>query len=262
MRLMVVVVMVVAGFVAVAWLFQGRLIYLPFGTAGSPSAAGLDSAEEVQLATDDGLELGAWFVPPATEATGAGVVMLPGNAGNRSLRAPLARELSEAGLAVLLVEYRGYAGNPGRPSEAGLATDARAAYAHLEQRSGIDRIVVFGESLGAAVAVGLARDAQLHALVLRSPFTALADVGRVHYPFLPVGLLLRDRFDVVEAVRDLDVPVRVVAGERDTIVPVEQSRRVARAAGTELVVVPSADHNDPALGAGDVVVDAIVAATR
>jgi uncharacterized protein len=262
MRAVVVVVVIAAGFVAAAWLFQDRLIYLPFGTAGSPSTAGLGGAEEVQLATDDGLELDAWFVPPATEATGAGVVMLPGNAGNRSLRAPLARALSEEGLAVLLVEYRGYAGNPGRPSESGLASDARAAYAHLAQRPAIDRIVVFGESLGAAVAVGLARDAQAHALVLRSPFTALADVGRVHYPFLPVGLLLRDRFDVVEAVRDVNAPVSVVAGERDTIVPVEQSRRVARAAGAELIMVPSADHNDPALGAGEDVVDAIVAAAR
>jgi uncharacterized protein len=262
MRLMVVLLVVAAGFVAVAWLFQDRLIYLPFGTAGSPAAVGLATAEEVSLATDDGLELDAWFVPPAAEATGAGVVMLPGNAGNRSLRAPLARALSEEGLAVLLVEYRGYAGNPGRPSETGLATDARAAHAHLAGRPGVDRIVVFGESLGAAVAVGLARQAQPHALVLRSPFTALADVGRVHYPFLPVGLLLRDRFDVVEGVRDVDAPVSVVAGERDTIVPTEQSRRVARAAGTELIVVPSADHNDPALGAGNVVVDAIVVAAR
>lgn len=262
LRTLVVVAVIAAGLGAAAWLLQDRLIYLPYGTAGHPADAGFGGAEEVRLATEDGLELGAWYVPPATEATGAGVLVLPGNAGNRSLRAPLARALSDAGLAVLLVDYRGYAGNPGRPSESGLAADAMAAHTHLSARPEIDRIVVFGESLGAAVAVRLAGAVEVHTVVLRSPFTSLADIARVHYGYLPVGLLLRDRFDVVGGVDDVSAPVFIVAGEHDTIVPTEQSRRVAAAAGAELVIVDSADHNDPALAVGDAVVDAVVTAAR
>lgn len=256
--LAVTVLVVVLALVALAWFFQGRLIYLPYGSAGSPAGARLDAADEVTLTTDDGLELHAWYVPPATTATGAALLVLPGNAGNRSLRAPLARDVADAGLAVLLVDYRGYGGNPGTPSESGLAADARAAHAYLSSRPDVDRIVVFGESLGAAVAVDLAREVNVHAVVLRSPFTSLADVGRVHYPFLPVGLLLRDEFDVIGGVRDVAAPMVVIAGERDTIVPTEQSRRVAHAADAELIVVTSADHNDPTLGTGQAVVDAII----
>lgn len=262
LRIVVVVIVVVVAITAAAWFFQNRLIYLPYGMAGGPAEAGLAGAEEVQFLTDDGLQLRGWYVPPATDATGTAVLALPGNAGNRSFRAPLARALSDQGMDVLLVDYRGYAGNPGQPSEAGLMSDARAAHAYLSARGGVDRIVVFGESLGAAVAVGLARETEVHGVVLRSPFTALADVGRVHYPFLPVRLLLRDRYDVVGAVGDVAAPIVVVAGEADTIIPPEQSRAVAEAAGAELIMVPSADHNDPALLAGDAVVDAIVSAAR
>lgn len=262
MRVLGMLIVVAVGVVAAAWFFQSRLIYLPYGEAGPPADAGLARAEEVRLTTDDDVELHAWYVPPTAEPTGGAVLVLPGNAGNRSLRAPLARALSDAGLAVLLVEYRGYAGNPGRPSESGLAADARAGHAHLAKRPDVDRIVVFGESLGAAVAVQLAADVPVGALVLRSPFTSLVDVGRVHYPWLPVGLLLRDRFDVVGRIPDVDAPAVVVAGEGDTIVPVEQSRRVAEAADAELIVLPAADHNDAVLNSGDALVEAIVTASR
>ncbi len=261
-RIVVVVIVMVAAIVAAAWVFQDRLIYLPYGMAGTPAEAALGGAEEVQFLTEDGLQLRAWYVPPASETTGTAVLVLPGNAGNRSFRAPLARVLADHGLAVLLVDYRGYAGNPGQPSEAGLVADAEAAHAYLSGRDNVERIVVFGESLGAAVAVGLAKDTKVHGVVLRSPFTSLADVGRVHYPFLPVRLLLRDRFDVLEAVGDLQAPVVVVAGEADTIIPPEQSRAVAEAAGAELIMVPSADHNDAALLDGDAVVEAILTAAR
>ena len=262
MRIVVVVIVAMTAVIAAAWFFQDRLIYLPYGMAGTPDEAALAGAEEVQFLTEDGLELSAWYVPPASEATGTAVLVLPGNAGNRSFRAPLARALADHGLAVLLVDYRGYAGNPGQPSEAGLIADAKAAHAYLSKRDGVERIVVFGESLGAALAVSLARDTAVHGVVLRSPFTSLADVGRVQYPFLPVRLLLRDRFDVLETVRDVQAPVVVVAGEADRIIPPEQSRAVAEAAAAELIMVPSAGHNDEALLDGDAVVDAVLMVAR
>jgi fermentation-respiration switch protein FrsA (DUF1100 family) len=251
--------------IIVTWAGQRALIYLPSGQVGRPAATGLRGAEEVTLPTEDGLRLRAWYVPPE-RPTGAAVLVLPGNAGNRSYRAPLAAALAERGFAVLLVDYRGYGGNPGRPSEQGLHLDARAARAYLDARADIQpaRIAYYGESLGSSVAAGLALDVQPAALVLRSPFPSLVDVGRLHYPYLPVGALLRDRFTAAGRIDALGTPVLVIAGGADHIVPPEMSRRVAEAGDppARFLVVPAAGHNDPALLVGDQVVGEITAFLR
>jgi fermentation-respiration switch protein FrsA (DUF1100 family) len=174
---------------------------------------------------------------------------------------PLARALAAEGFDVLLVEYRGYGGNPGSPTEDGLGADVTAAYRYLveERRVAPDRLVLFGESLGGAPLTVLATEHPVGALVLRSPFTTLADVGARAYPFLPVRALLRDRFPLLEHVRSVRAPVVVVAGGSDEIVPVAQSRAVADAAGASYVEVPGARHNDTALVSGRAVVGAVVA---
>ncbi|MGH8900140.1 MAG: alpha/beta hydrolase [Egibacteraceae bacterium] len=246
----------------VLWALQRQLIYLPSGPVLTPVEVGLDAVEEISIRTEDGLSLSGWFLSAATPEPAGAVIVFPGNAGNRSLRAPLAAALSAAGLDVLLFDYRGYGGNPGTPSEQGLLTDAGAAHAWIQARSraGPDRMIYFGESLGAGVATALALEEPPRALVLRSPFTSLADVGRLHYPFLPVRSLLRDRFPVVDHVARYGGPVLVVAGEADTIVPPAQSRRVAEAAAgpSRFVLVPAAGHNDRALLDGPVLLDALM----
>ena len=155
------------------------------------------------------------------------------------------------GMSVLLFDYRGYGGNPGPPSEKGLAADARGAQAWLAAQPEVDpnRIVYFGESLGAAVAIGLAMERPSAALVLRSPFTSLAEVGRVHYPWLPVGWLLIDRYPSIDRIGSLAVPVMVIAGDRDDIVPESLSRKLYDAAPDpkRYLVVPGTGHNDPEL---------------
>ncbi len=260
-----VLVALAAALVALAWVFQRRLIYLPYGRAGSPARAGLATAAEVRLRTEDGLVLGGWFVP-ADEPSRAAVVVFNGNAGNRSHRAPLAAALSAEGLSVLLFDYRGYGGNPGSPSEEGLARDARAARDYLVGRRDVDadRLVYYGESLGAAVAVSLAVESPPAAMVLRSPFTSLVAMARVHYPFLPARRLLWDRYPVARRIREVRAPTLVIAGARDGIVPRTQSRRVYEAAAgpRRFVLVPGADHNDPALLAGDRVVAEVTAFLR
>jgi uncharacterized protein len=191
---------------------------------------------------------------PALPNPGPAVLVCNGNGGDRSMRAALAAALSRMGLAVLLFDYRGYGGNPGSPSEEGLAADARAALGYLAGRPEVDprRVVYLGESLGAAVALRLALERPPAALVLRSPFASLAEVGRRHYPFLPVSLLLRDRYDSAARVGRLTAPLLVVAGGRDRIVPATHSRRLFAAAPRpkRLVVLDGADHNDHDLLAG------------
>jgi uncharacterized protein len=247
--------------VLLAWGFQRRLIYLP-STGTVPSAAtALAGARDVHLTTSDGLRLGAWYVPARATDRRFTVLVANGNAGDRSLRAPLARALASRGFGVLLFDYRGYGGNPGSPSEEGLARDVRAARQFLiDEGVPAHRLLYFGESLGAAVVAELATEHPPAGLVLRSPFTDLASVGRIHYPFLPVRTLLKDRFPVAEYVAQLTVPITVVYGTEDSIVPPEQSRRsVATARGpTNLVAVEGADHNDAALLDGDILVQAIV----
>lgn len=238
-----------------AWLamLQRQFIYFPSGVV-PPAAAVLPRADEVTVQTEDGLRLGGWFVPAAPPASGQAVLVCNGNAGNRAHRAPLAAALSQAGLAVLLFDYRGYGGNPGLPSEQGLRADARAARSYLAARGDVDptRLVYLGESLGAAVAVGLAVEAPPAALVLRSPFTALADVGQLHYPWLPVRRLLYDRYPALEQIGQVTAPVLIVAGARDRIVPATMSQRLYEAAAgpKRLVVLPGLDHNDVDLAAG------------
>ena len=168
---------------------QRRLIYFPSPGPVPSAATLLPGGRDVVLDTEDGKRLGAWYLPATGGQPGPAVVVFNGNGGDRSGRAQLAVGLSRLGMSVLLFDYRGYGGNPGPPSEKGLAADARAAQAWLAAQPEVDpdRIVYFGESLGAAVAIGLAMERPPAALVLRSPFTSLAEVGRVHYPWLPVG---------------------------------------------------------------------------
>jgi fermentation-respiration switch protein FrsA (DUF1100 family) len=264
LRAGLVLLVVLIALLTAVWLLQRRLIYFP-DPAVQPPGSALPGAQEITLRTEDGLELGAWHVVPPRAGRGITVLVMPGNAGSRALRAPLARRLAAQGLAVLLLDYRGYGGNPGSPSEDGLIADARAARAYLlGQGVPAHRMIYFGESLGAAVATRLATEQPPGGLVLRSPFTSLAAVGSRHYPLLPVRLLLRDRFPVAELIGQVRVPTAVVYGCADTIVPPEHSAAVAAAAGgpVRAVEVVGANHNDAALLEGNELVAAVLDLAR
>ncbi len=253
--------LVVAGIIALAWAFQRTLIYFPFGDVPEPRTVGLGQAEAVTFPTTDGLVLHGWFIPVSTRSPAYTVLVLNGNAGNRAYRAPLAVSFNELGVQVLLFDYRGYGGSAGRPTEAGLRADAQAARRYLAQRSDVDdgRLIYFGESLGTALAVALAADHPPAGVILRSPFPSLVEVGRRHYPFLPVRWLLQDTYDVLEDITRVTAPLLIVAGERDRVVPLGLSRRLYEAATSskELVILAAADHNDFELLAGEEMLAAI-----
>ncbi|WP_241383437.1 alpha/beta hydrolase [Rhodococcus sp. CH91] len=262
MRIPIVVTVIVVLLGVAGWALQRRLIYLPDASAPPAAATVLAGAEDVVLTTSDGLELDAWFVPgrnPDGPGHGFTVLLAPGNGGNRLGRAGTAADLAAAGFSTLLLDYRGYGGNPGRPDEPGLAADARAALDHLRSREDVDptRLLYFGESLGCAVVAALAVDEPPAGMLLRSPFTDLAAVARHHYPFVPAALL-KDEFPVADLVARIDVPLTVVHGTADTVVPSTQSVDVADAAGTlhERLELPGLGHNDPPMF-GAPVVDAL-----
>lgn len=254
----VVVIAVPVLILGVLWVFQRRIIYQPDAAPVPPAAEVLRAATDVTFRTADGLELGAWYLPPPRADCRTVVLVLPGNAGNRWGRVDLAAGLYGRGLGVLLVDYRGHGGNPGSPSEVGLEADADAAYDFLLAEADVDHIVVLGESIGGSPATAVALTRRPAGVLLRSPFTDLAATARVHFPFVP-SWLLRDRHPVLERVSALTgqgIVVDVVLGSRDTVVPSEQSRTVAAAALGELTVV-DADHNDAALAAGPALLDAV-----
>lgn len=229
------------------WVFQRSLIYLPSQSVSAPPIG----VEEVSYPTTDGLTLSAWFLHSG-DAEGS-VIVFNGNAGNREDRLALGRALVDEGFNVLLTDYRGYGGNPGSPTEQGLALDARAALTYMRERVSADTLAYFGESLGAGVAIELAMEEPPSALILRSPFSSLPDVAAVHYWWLPSSLLLQDRYPNDDRIGGIAAPVMVIAGSADSIVPTEQSRQVYRAAAEpkQILVIEGADHNDPALLDGE-----------
>lgn len=258
---MLTIVTVVAVFLTVLWLAQRSLIYFPDSALPSPASLGLSQAEAVGFRTEDGLDLGAWFVPAAEPSANRTIVVFNGNAGNRAHRAIMAERFAGLGFSTLLVDYRGYGGNPGLPSERGLERDARAAQRYLASRGDVDlrRVVYFGESLGAAVAVELAIDEPPAALILRSPFTSLAAIGARHYPFLPVRWFIKDRYPSIDRIGKITCPILFIAGDADRIVPLDDTELLFEAARDpkRLVVIEGADHNDAEIAIGDQVMQAI-----
>jgi uncharacterized protein len=185
------------------------------------------------------------------------VLVCNGNAGNVSHRLERALEMQRRlGVSVLLFDYRGYGRSEGSPDEQGTYRDARAAYRYATEAKGVPpgALVLFGESLGAAVAVQLALERPAGALILESAFTSIPDMARAAYPFLPpVRPLIRTRYETIAKVPKLALPLLVLHGERDEIVPLAQGRRVFEVAGgpKRFFTIPGAGHNDTYVTGGE-----------
>ena len=216
---------------ALLWLFQRRLVYLPLDRVVPPARDVLPGARRSGSRRRTGSSSTAGCSSPTAAVSGARCSSSTATPATAAIARRSPKLSARAGLAVLLIDYRGYGDNAGSPSEDGLRHDADAALDLLVARGyALERIAYFGESLGSAVAVELATRRRPGAVVLRSPFTSLADVGRIHYPFLPVRLLLRDRFASIDRVAAIGAPLLVIAGDRDSIVPLRSSRALFDAA--------------------------------
>ena len=231
-KIVVVAVLVYGALVGCVFIAQESLIYFPQTgreITATPGARGLQY-EDVSIRTEDGETLHAWWVPAA--AARGTVLHFHGNAGNISHRIDYARMFRGLGYNTLLVDYRGYGKSTGSPSEAGTYKDAAASRRWLTEKRGVgDRdIVVFGESLGGAVACWLAERHAPRALVLASTFTSVPDLGAEVYGFLPVRLLSRIHYNTRECVGKIDAPVLVVHSPRDDIIPYAHGERIYAAA--------------------------------
>ena len=232
------------GLLALFYFAQSRLLYIPHRQLTiTPAEYGLEY-EDVRLRASDGVGVHGWWVP----SRGATITVLfcHGNAGNLSHRVPLLAALHSLGMNALAFDYRGYGESEGNPSEAGTYVDAAAAWDHLVSERGVPpgEIVVFGRSLGGAVASHLARERTPRALILESTFTSVPDLARELYPLLP-SALARYHYRAVENVAHVDCPVLVIHGEADEIVPLKHGRRLYDAAnGTKRFIGKPGGHND------------------
>lgn len=212
------------------WLLQGCMIHIPDSRlVASPGEVGL-AYENLQLKTSDGEQLHGWFLPH--QEPRAVLLFFHGNAGNISHRLESLEIFHQLKLSTLIIDYRGYGKSSGRPTESGLYDDARTAYRHLVQDKGVppERIIAFGRSLGAAVAARLASEQPVGALWLESGFTSIPDIGAEIYPFLPVRLLTRYRYDTKKALASVQAPVLVIHSREDETIPFSHGQALYRAA--------------------------------
>jgi uncharacterized protein len=222
------------------------LLYFPSkAILETPADAGLDF-HDLAIETADGERLHGWWVA-ARSTPAAHVLLCHGNAGNVGDRVLHAQLLCEAGLDVLLFDYRGYGRSTGRPGEQGLYRDARAAREALLREPGVDpgRLVYVGESLGGAVALELALEHPPAGLVLQSTFTGVREMAALHYPFVPARLV-PEAYPSLARIPALRAPLLVLHGDRDDIVPVDQGRALFEAAPEpkEIRLFPGLGHND------------------
>lgn len=242
-----ITLLVLIGLPLTLYVLQDSLIFLRQpAPAAAPRAAGL-AISEVAIPVAGGLSLRGWLARPvSTVGRMPLVIYFGGNAEEVSGMATLAGRIP--GWALLAVNYRGYGGNAGDPSEKALVADALSIYDWAGKRDDVNaaRIAVIGRSLGSGVAVQLAAERPLRAVVLVTPFDSLRAVAQRHYPVVPVGLLLRHPFDSLARVPDIAVPLLVVAAERDSIIPPEHARRLFDAwrAPKAWREITGADHND------------------
>lgn len=233
---------------------EERFIYYPDKSVGhTPGDVGLPF-DEIYLTSSDDVRLHGWFVPyPKAKTT---LLWFHGNAGNISHRLENIRLLHDkVRTNIFIFDYRGYGRSEGRPSEEGTYRDGNAAVQYLRSRNDVDpkRIVFFGRSLGAAVAAELATRAECLALILESPFASVGEMARVAFPLLPLGRFLRTRYDVVEKVKRVRVPLLVLHGDRDDVIPYAHGKKVFEAAQEpkEFYAIRDARHNDTYVVGGD-----------
>ena len=227
----------------VMWLEESFLYFPARELASTPRDHGLE-AEDLRPVAEDGVKLSGWWIRGEGRRA---ALFFHGNAGNIADRLDRARILNrQLGLDIALVDYRGYGNSEGSPSEEGLARDARAVYDIARQRGfPAERILVFGESLGSAVAVGLAAERPCGGVILETPVLSIRAMARRHYPFVP-GALIRTRFDNGARIASVGASKLFLVAERDDVVPAEQGLELFEIASPPktLYVIAGARHND------------------
>lgn len=242
----VVVAFVYFAFLGILYFEQRKMMYVTSAAKPSVQEAGVAGLEEISVKTEDGLELFGWYKAPSPPSRPT-IVWFHGNASNVGITLWRAAPYLKKGYGLLAVEYRGYAGNPGKPTEQGLYKDGRAFLEWLKAK-GIaeNNIILYGESIGSGTAVQMATEYGIHTLVLESPFTSTIDAAAFHYPYVPVKWLLKDRYENIAKIKNIKSPLILVYGDRDRVIPHRLGAALFEAAAEpkSLIVIEGGDHNN------------------
>lgn len=228
-----------------AYSIQSQLMYFPALERLSPKQVGLDNVEEVTLVTDSGISLTSWY--GRASAGKPTILFFHGNGGAVYHRDYRFRDFMAEGYGVFILGYPGYGGNDGRPSELSFQEGASLSYDYLRNQGlGSDEIVIYGESIGSGVAVHLAANVQARGLVLEAPMSSTVDVAREHYPFLLANRFLTDKFQSINRIGDIDMPLLVIHGDRDQVIPISIGRKLFEQARDPktFITVEGANHNN------------------
>ena len=228
-----------------AYTTQRQLMYFPSLERVTPKDVGLTNVEEVTLQTDSNAKLTCWY-GRATIGQPT-VLFFHGNGGAVSHRAQRIRDLMSDGYGIFILGYPGYGGNDGAPSEASFMEGALLSYEYL-QNSGVasSDIVLYGESLGSGVAVQLAASVEARSLILESPMSSAIEVAREHYPLLLASFLLKDTFQSIDYVDRIDMPLLVMHGDRDRVIPIRIGQQLFEKARDpkKFITLKGAGHNN------------------
>ena len=225
--------------------FQRSLLYLPSRGALEPGDYGVPEMDRVEVRTQDGLRLEAWY--HKSDNRKQTILYLHGNGGHIGHRSQKIKHYLKNGYGVLLLSYRGYGSNSGNPTEKNLYKDGRAALDFLKERDiSLSETVIYGESLGTGVAIELAQNIKINCLLLEAAFPSMSQVAGHHYFYVPTSILLKDRFESLNKIEKVISPIYFVHGEKDRIVPWKYGNLLYQAAPEpkELLLLPNAGHND------------------
>jgi len=238
MHVLVILLVVYVLFALLLWWREPRMIYYPVrDIVQTPADLGW-KFEDIWLTDADGTKINGWYVPastkPAADPSVAQSIILyfHGNAGNVSDRLDKLAILRSLGLDAFIIDYRGYGRSEGAPNEPGTYQDARAAYEWLTQQRHIDprRIILYGESLGSAIAVDLATTHPVAGVILEEPFASVAAVGQKMFPFMPVRLLVRNKYDTLAKIAAINAPLLLFHSPQDELIPFSQGQQLYTAA--------------------------------
>jgi fermentation-respiration switch protein FrsA (DUF1100 family) len=245
MKFILMAIIVVVALRLLLLLFERANLYFPMRRIeATPGDIGL-AYEDVSLKTSDGVSIHGWFIP--APGSKKGILFFHGNAGNISHRLDTIRIFHELGLNTLIIDYRGYGRSEGRPGEKGIYLDAEAAYRYMSSRPGIDpaSLIAFGRSLGGAVAVELSTRKPLAAVIVESTFSSTAAIGKELLPYLPVRLLVTQRYDSLSKVGKITIPKLFIHSLDDEMIPFSHGERLfAAAAEPKTLHVMRGSHND------------------
>lgn len=255
MKLLLTVAVLLVMFVLLLRASENRFVFFPAKYPDGfwhPDAFGLQ-VEDCFFESQDGVRLHGWFVKH--ENPQATLLWCHGNAGNLSHRVDNLIKLAQLPINIFIFDYRGYGKSEGKPDEPGIYRDALAAYDYLVSRPDVDAesLVIFGRSLGGAVAVELATQRPCAGLILESTFTSARDMARSAFGFLPVHLVMKTQLNSVDKIGDLDVPLLFVHGTADRVVPLRLGEKLFAVANSpkDFYKIPDADHNDTYIVGGD-----------